>query len=190
MDGVLEAAGFALLATINVGLWTLRVGLAAAGRAVAASVLAGLDTLLFVLAFGAVMTALDDPLRVVGYTLGVAGGTLLAIVLKPRVSPGQSRVTVVVDGSGRAEVAALHARGWPVTATQGIGVRGLVAVLAVAVHDAALPELQDTLEEVAPHGFVLVEDLRSVIPTPLPGGMHDGTPPGRRSALVRGARRG
>ena len=91
MDGVLEAAGFALLATINVGLWTLRVALAAAGRAVAASVLAGLDTLLFVLAFGAVLTALDDPLRVVGYTLGVAGGTLLAIVLRPRLSPGQSR---------------------------------------------------------------------------------------------------
>ena len=75
------------------------------------------------------------------------------------------------------------------TATPGIGVCGPVAVLAVAVHDAVLPELQDSLETVAPHGFVLVEALRSVVPTPLPGGMHDGTRPRRQPVLGPRVRR-
>lgn len=78
------AAGLAGVATVSVGLWTLRVALAARGRRLAASGTASVEAVLFVLAFGRVLEALDDPVRLVGYALGVAAGTFAGLTLEAR----------------------------------------------------------------------------------------------------------
>jgi uncharacterized protein YebE (UPF0316 family) len=78
------AAGLAGVATVSVGLWTLRVALAARGRRLAASGTASVEALLFVLAFGRVVDALDDPVRLLGYALGVAAGTFAGLTLEAR----------------------------------------------------------------------------------------------------------
>lgn len=170
---VIEAAGLAALATCNVGLWTLRVAVAAAGRRLMAAVIAGLESLLFALAFGTVISSLDDPLRVGAYAIGVALGTLVGVIADERLSTGQSLVRIVVDGDGEAPAAELRGHGWPVTCTRADGVRGLVAVLLVAVDDAALHRLRADLDRVVPSGFLTVERLRSVRPASLPPGMHE-----------------
>lgn len=92
--------GPGLLATANVGLWTLRVALAAAGRRVVAAVVAGAEAVLFALVFSTVVTSLDAPARVLAYAVGVGVGTLLGIVVDERLTGGQSLVTAVVDGDG------------------------------------------------------------------------------------------
>ena len=169
---IIAATGLAALATCNVGLWTLRVAVAAAGRPLVAAAIAGLESLLFALAFGTVISSLDDPLRVGAYAIGVALGTLAGVFADERLSTGQSLVRVVIDGDGRGQVAALRAHGWPATCSRADGVRGPVAVLAVTVDDAALRRLRTDLDRVAPDGFLTVERLRSVRPTALPPGMH------------------
>lgn len=90
MNAFVEAAGLAALATVNVGLWTLRVALAAAGRRAVASLTAGTEALLFAVTFGTVVTGLDNPVRVGGYAVGVAAGTLVGIVVHERLSSGPS----------------------------------------------------------------------------------------------------
>lgn len=89
------AAGLALVSTLSVGLWTLRVALAARGRRIAASVTASTEALLFVAVFGRVLDALDDPVRVAGYAAGVAVGTFAGLTLE---AGSERRRTTVGSG--------------------------------------------------------------------------------------------
>ena len=169
---VLEPVGLALLATINVGLWTVRVALAANGRKVAASLVAGGEAVLFALVFGTVVAALDEPSRVLAYSVGVAAGTLVGVMAGDRFSGGQSLVTAVVDGDAAGVRDQLHGAGWPVTSGQAVGVRGPVTVLTVAADDVVVPRLLDDLGAHAPEGLVIVERLKDIRPAPLPAAMH------------------
>lgn len=171
-SAVTEAVVVGLLASISVSLWTLRVAVAAAGRRLAAAAIAAVEAVLFAAAFSALITALDDPLRIGAYAAGVAVGTLAGLTADERISRGQSLVQIVVDGDGDAETSALRARGWPVTSTPADGVRGRVAVLSVAVDDSVLPHLRADVDHIAPAGFETTERLRTVRPTALPTGMH------------------
>ena len=171
-ESILDVFRLAALAACSVGLWTLRVAVAAAGRRLAAAAIAALEAVLFAVAFSAVITALNDPLRIGGYALGVSLGTLIGIAADERLSTGQSLVRIVVDGDGRAETDALRARGWPMTRSGSDGVRGGVAVLTVAVDDTVLPRLRADIDGTVHGGFETVERLRSVRPTPLPTGLH------------------
>lgn len=172
IESISDALQLAALAAGSVSLWTLRVAVAAAGRRLTAAVIAALEAVLFALAFSAVITALDDPLRIAGYAVGVASGTLLGIAADERLSTGQSLVRIVVDGDGLTEMSALRALGWPVTRTRADGVRGGVAVLTVAVDDAALTRLRTDIDHTVQTGFETIERLRAVRPTALPAGMH------------------
>ena len=181
---VVDAAGLSLLACLSVSLWTLRVTIAAAGRKVTAAAVAGVESLVFVLAFGAVLSSLQDPVRIAAYGLGVAGGTLLGMVVDERLSNGRSLVRLVVDGSGVEETTRLREHGWPATRSEADGVNGPVAIIAVAVDERVLGRLTRDLDLVVPEAFRTVERLRDVRPTALPVGMHQ--PHGHRPrATVR-----
>ena len=181
---VVDAAGLSLLACLSVSLWTLRVTIAAAGRKVTAAAVAGVESLVFVLAFGAVLSSLQDPVRIVAYGLGVAGGTLLGMIVDERLSNGRSLVRLVVDGSGVEETTRLREHGWPATRSEADGVNGPVAIIAVAVDERVLGRLTRDLDLVVPEAFRTVERLRDVRPAALPVGMHQ--PHGHRPrATVR-----
>ena len=167
-----DAVGLSLLACASVSLWTLRVTVAAAGRKITAAGVAGVESLVFVLAFGAVLSSLQDPVRIAAYGLGVSGGTLLGMVVDERLSNGRSLVRLVVDGSGVEETTRLRDHGWPATRSDADGVNGPVAIIAVAVDERVLGRLNHDLDQLAPEAFRTVERLRDVRPTALPAGMH------------------
>lgn len=183
-----DALGLALLACCSVSLWTLRVTVAAAGRRIAAAAVAGVESLLFALAFGTVLTSLDDPVRIAAYAIGVASGTLLGMVADDRLSTGESLVRVVVDGDGRDLVAGLRGVGWPATRVGADGVHGTVAIVTIAVRDRALPRLSADVDDLAPGAFRTVERVRDVRTAALPERMHQ--PHHRRQAHRRPRRRG
>ena len=168
----IDVVGLSLLACASVSLWTLRVTIAAAGRKVTAAAVAGVESLVFVLAFGAVLSSLQDPVRIAAYAVGVAGGTLLGMVVDERLSTGRSLVRLVVDGTGVEETTRLRVHGWPATRAAADGVNGPVALVTVAVDERVLARLNRDLDLLAPDAFRTVERLRDVRPTVLPAGMH------------------
>lgn len=174
---LLTLLGLVALATANVGLWTFRVALASAGRRGLAAGVAGVEAVLFAVAFGTVVSSLDEPVRVAAYALGVGVGTYLGIVADERLAGGQSLLRIVVDGDGEDARSALHARGWPATSTPADGVRGPVSIVETTVDDRCLTRAIDDVEQHVPEGFVTVERLRRVDPIDLGPSMHN---PGRR----------
>jgi uncharacterized protein YebE (UPF0316 family) len=154
----LEMAGLAL---VSVSLWTLRVALTARGRKVAGSVTAGLEAIVFIVAFSRATADLGALERLAGYALGVAAGTFIGVYLDERLSTGQSEVRVVREGRDLALVRVLQAEGWPVTWVYGQGPRGDVTVAFVAVDDQLLASFLKTLKRTAPDSFWTVERLKS-----------------------------
>jgi uncharacterized protein YebE (UPF0316 family) len=117
---VVAAAGLAAVSTVSVALWTLRVALAARGRRLAASVTASVEALLFVAAFGRVLDALDEPLRLVGYAAGVAAGTFVGLTLEARAEERRT--------SAGADEACVHGQPPSVSAPGNAGDRSMGVV--------------------------------------------------------------
>ena len=149
------------LAMISVALWTLRVALTARGRKVAGSLTAGVEAIVFILAFSQAAADLRAIERLAGYAAGVALGTLLGVYLDERLSAGQSEIRIVTPGDDLSHVVTLQAEGWPVTWVPGRGPDGGVTVAFVAVDDQRLPGLVRAIKELAPEAFWTVERLRS-----------------------------
>lgn len=104
MTTVTTAAGIAGLATLNVGVWTLRVALAARDRRALAALAAGLDAVLFVVTFSMVLGSLDDPVRIAAYAAGVSLGTHLGLAAEAWTRRSHTDVD---------EVTPSQARRWP-----------------------------------------------------------------------------
>lgn len=156
--GSLQMAG---LAVMSVGLWTLRVALTARGRKIAGSLTAGLEALVFLLAFSSVMSDMDAIERVAGYAVGVGTGTWLGLFVDGRLSTGQSEVRIVTPGQDLTLVRELQALGWPVTWTPGHGPLGAVTIAFVAVDDTRLARFLRDLNGRASEEFWTVERLSS-----------------------------
>ncbi len=168
---VAPVIGIALLATGNVGLWTLRVALAASGRRLGAAAVATAEAVLFALVFSTVLSSLDAPVRVIAYGVGVGAGTLLGMVVDARLHRGQSQVTAVLDGDGAAARHALHDLGWPVTTAAATGVRGEVVILSVAVDDCLVDQFEADLRAIDVDAELAVERLHHLRPARLPAEM-------------------
>ena len=86
------------LAVASVGLWTLRVALAAKGRKLTCAVVAAVEALVFVLTFSRLVTDLGTPTRLIGYVIGVAIGSIVGLALNDRVAGGHSELQFIAPG--------------------------------------------------------------------------------------------
>jgi uncharacterized protein YebE (UPF0316 family) len=161
MNAFLDSLQMAGLAIGSVCLWTLRVALTARGRKVAGSLTAGLEAVVFLVAFSTVAADLDAIERVLGYAVGVGLGTLIGVQLDERLSAGQSEIRVVTEGRDLTHVHSLQSDGWPVTWTPGYGPLGAVTVSFIAVDDRRLPGLLKTLKQTVPEAFWTIERLKT-----------------------------
>jgi uncharacterized protein YebE (UPF0316 family) len=161
-----SAAVMAGMALVSVGLWTVRVTLAARGRKLLGAATAAVEAVVFAVAFSSLSASLDAPARVVGYAVGVAAGTLLGLFVDERSSGGTSEVQVVVHGRDGRAAEALRRLGWPATSFVADGPDGPVTVTFLAVDDADVGRVVDVLRRDAPRAFWAVQQLRRMHPVP------------------------
>jgi uncharacterized protein YebE (UPF0316 family) len=147
---VVSAGSMCLLAMVSVGLWTLRVALAARGRRVIGAAVAAAEALVFAVVFSSLVTDLGSWDRLVGYATGVAVGTVLGLVANDRLNPGAAIVEVVVSGEGADLSHAFFSRGWPATAMPAVGIHGAATVLFLAVQAQRVGEVLDVIRLTAP----------------------------------------
>jgi len=149
-----EATVMALLAMVSVGLWTLRVALAARGRRLAGAAVAAVEAVVFAMVFSSLVGDLESWDRVAGYAAGVAVGTVGGLVVNDRMNPGGTVVEAVVPGDGAELRQAFHARGWPATAVPAAGVHGPATVLYLVVRSQRADTVLDVVRAVAPQAFL------------------------------------
>jgi uncharacterized protein YebE (UPF0316 family) len=147
------AAAMALLAMVSVGLWTLRVALAASGRRLTGAAVAAIEAVVFALAFSNLVANLGSWERIAGYAVGVAVGTVAGLVINDRMNPRAAVVEVVVRGDGHELRQALHSRGWPATTMPARGISGPAAILLLVVHANRTHDVLRVVRAIAPHAL-------------------------------------
>lgn len=170
MTAFLGAIGITAASAITVAMFTLRVALATRGRRLFAAGVAGVEAILFAIVLTGLVTNLGDPLRLGAYAVGVAGGTMLGLVVDARLNAGQCEVRVIVAGDGGLLLRRLHTAGWPATSTPAVGLSGRATSVIVTVDERRVPALMATLDGVDPAPFVSVAPLRDARPVRLPAG--------------------
>jgi uncharacterized protein YebE (UPF0316 family) len=148
-----SAASMSLLALVSVGLWTLRVTIAARGQRMVAAAVAAVEAIVFALVFSNLVADLGSWDRVAGYGAGVAAGTIVGLAMNDRFNPGATIIEAVVAGDGAELRRSLHARGWPATSMPASGVSGAATVLFLAVPTKSAGEVLDVIRSVAPDAF-------------------------------------
>lgn len=156
------AGVMALLAFVNVGLWTVRVALTARGRRLAGGVVAAGEAVMFALVFSNLMADLASWDRIAGYALGVAAGTVVGLAVSDRLNPGATVVEVVVAGDGGTLRQALHGNGWPATTVPAAGVDGRATMAFVAVPTNRTADVLEVVRDAVPDAFWTVRRTTAV----------------------------
>ena len=165
-----EAPLMALLAMASVGLWTLRVAVAARGMKLAGAIVASVEGVIFALTFSHLVTDLSSPDRLVGYAVGVAVGTALGLVANEHLTPGHTELHLVSSGDGGSIVESLRERHWPATWSSADGPKGAVTQVWVTVDDQQVGKLVADVQDIAPDAFWTLRRLAGAHATSLPEG--------------------
>ena len=159
-------ATMALLAMLSVGLWTLRVALAARGRRLSGAGVAAAEAVTFALVFSKVVADLGSVGRIAGYAAGVAIGTVIGLVANDRFSPGGAVIEVIVAGDGAELRDAFHAQGWPATTMPAAGIAGSATVLILVVRANRTDRVLEVIRSTAPDAVWAVRPATAVHGSP------------------------
>lgn len=165
-----EATLMSILAMSSVGLWTLRVAIAARGMRVAGAMVAAVEAVVFALTFSHLVADLGSPSRLGGYAAGVAAGTTLGLIANDHLAPGHTEVHLVANRAPAELVTRLQDRGWPTTWWRGEGPAGPVTQVWMVVDDQMVATLVADIDDIAPDAFWTQRRLKSVHASPLPPG--------------------
>lgn len=147
------------LRLLDVPFATVRTMLMVKGRKLPVALLAFFESLIWVFAITRVLKdGLDDPVRVGGYALGFAAGTVLGMTIENWLAFGKVMVRVISEKSAELRTKLLNAN-FGVTAIRGEGRDGEVMILFVVLKRRRQRELLRHIRSIDPEAFITIEHL-------------------------------
>jgi uncharacterized protein YebE (UPF0316 family) len=160
LDSLLSALFIFAMRVADMSLDTLRVLFMMRGRKVIAGIIGATQAAIFVIAISRVITQLNNPWNVVGYSLGFGVGVIVGMIFEERLAIGFGQMRVISSTKGQALAAALRAKGYAVTELPGRGKDGMVTVLNLTVRRKDVEEVQKVVRGVDEAAFITIEDVR------------------------------
>jgi len=184
-EGLALALGIVALRSIGVGVGTVRIAMVVQSRRGLAALVGFWESVLFVVPAAIVFSGLDDPIRMVAYSLGFALGQYLGLTATDWLRVGSTTVRIFLPAGPSGLAEALRARGFGVTVFDGEGREGTVRVVHVVLPRRRLPEFLGACVPWRERCFVTVGDSPVTLPhlsRPLP---HAALGAGRQTARRR-----
>ncbi|MGI9622289.1 MAG: DUF5698 domain-containing protein [Acidimicrobiales bacterium] len=147
------------LAVLSVGMWTVRVAVAARGRRLASSVVAATEAVVFALTFSHLVTDLGSPVRVISYAGGVAAGTVVGLFVNDRASRSKTEIQIMSPGNDTGLVDELRSRALPATVSMVRGPNGPVTMVWIVVPTTAVRAVQQLVDSASPAAFMTLRKL-------------------------------
>ncbi|MCW5875043.1 MAG: DUF2179 domain-containing protein [Anaerolineales bacterium] len=157
---ILMALGIFMLRVVNQSLDTLRVVMMLRGRKLETWILGFIETVIFVVALGSVISGLDNVLNIIGYSAGFATGTTVGMWVEDRLAIGFINLRIVSPKRGTAMVQHLREAGYGVTEIPARGKDGMVSLLNLSVRRKEVDQVQALVESVDSTAFITSEETR------------------------------
>ncbi len=152
------------LRLVDVSLGTLRIVLLTRGIQWQAGLVGFFQALTWVIAAGQVINNLEDPVRIVAFAAGFAGGTVLGVAVERWLAVGTTILRVVAPVDSPQVAAALREEGFKVTVLNGEGRDGDVRLTFTVIPRRMSKAAVEVIRGINPDAFVVLEDVRAPEP--------------------------
>lgn len=161
-ETVAFAGGIFALRVIGNMIVTLRLVMLMRGHRLITTVLAAVESLIFALTLGSVVTNLSNVLNLAAYSGGFAIGALAGMELERRIVRRYIAIRVVSPLKGHDVAQAVRAAGYGATEGWGQGAEGTVGSVTIVVGHMEVKQVTKIVQEVDPKAFVYLEELRGI----------------------------
>lgn len=152
------------LRIIDVSVGTVRSLFTVRGHRVVAGLLGVIESGVFIFAISRVLSeAGKDPIKMVGYALGFATGTVLGITIEKWIGSGTILVRCISPRHAVRLRANLLNEGFGVTAIKGEGRDGEVMVLFIVAPRRKGNAVLSAIKEIDPDAFITIEPVSHAI---------------------------
>jgi len=141
---------------------TLRLVFLSKGYKTIAPILGFFESLIWILIVREVITNISDPLCFVAYAAGFATGSYIGLIIEEKLSIGNVIARVILPNEDPALVDAFRQQNFGFTLIDGEGRNGKVKIIFVVLDRVNLPKFLDVLNNVNPHAFYSIEDVKQV----------------------------
>ncbi len=159
---ILMAGGIFVLRVLGNMSTTVRLVMIVRGSKLFSSLLGILESLIFAVALGSVVSNLDNVWNLAAYSLGYAVGGYLGMTLEERLV--QRFISIQAVSMRRAHNIALAIReaGFGATESWGEGAEGHHGMVTIVVVHRFVQSVVKIIEEVDPKAFITTSELRGI----------------------------
>ena len=150
------------LRIFGVAISTVRMLIMVQGRRLFSSALGFLESLVFAVAIGSVVTQLDNLWNMLAYCVGFAVGTYVGMMLETRFITNFLTVNIVSAHEAHRIADAVREVGFGATEGWGQGAEGLVGSVRVVVQRRDVKHVVEVVSKVDAGAFVTVDETRAV----------------------------
>ena len=151
-----------ILRVSDMSLDTLRLLFVMRGKKKISWVLGFVQSVIFVLAIGKVLTQVNNPLNIIGYAAGFATGNVVGMIIEEKIAIGHILISIISPRRGSAIVAHLRQNGYAVTELSGRGKDGMVSIIYCSVLRKQVDAIHQLINEIDPEAFITAEDVRPI----------------------------
>lgn len=152
---ILELLFIFFARVIDVSLGTIRMILVIRGDKLPAAIIGFFEILVYTIALGMVVGALDDPIKLVTFCAGFSLGILVGSMIEERLALGFRGIQVIIDRDQCYIVDELREEGFPVTCWEATGKAGPKTVLTMVVKRNMASAVVDKIYTKDPTAFVV-----------------------------------
>ena len=151
-----------VMRVLNMALDTVRMMAVMRGMKPLTWILGVLQTVVFVVALGSVVSDLDNPINIIAYAVGFATGNVIGMMIEKRLALGYVNITVMSPTNGREIAETLREKGHAVTEIPARGKDGSVEILECSVQRKFAKEVQDIALDCDPDAFITSRDIQRI----------------------------
>jgi len=155
----LVAFGIFAARLVNIAIDTLRFMFTLRGKRGMAWILGFVESVLFVVVIGSVLTNLGNPLNVIGYAAGFATGNVVGMAIEKRLAIGFTHFTIISRDHSTEIADKLRGEGYGVTEIPARGRESNFMLVDCHVRRKQADEVEDLVLEVDPQAFITAEEV-------------------------------
>ena len=152
---ILDLAFIFFARIIDVSLGTVRMILTVRGERYIAAVIGFFEIMVYVVALGKVLGALDDPVKLVVFCLGFAGGVVVGSWMEELLAMGYRGIQVTTDNANQVMVDQLREEGYAVTTWCAEGREGPKLVINLIVKRGMSSRVAERIRDFDENAFIV-----------------------------------
>lgn len=155
----LTAFGIFTARMINIALDTLRFMFTLRGKRTLSWILGFIESVLFVVIIGSVLTNINNPLNVIGYAAGFATGNVIGMAIEKKLALGYTHFSIISREHSTEIADALRTSGYGVTEIPARGRDSSFMLVDCRVRRKHADEVEALVLAVDDEAFITAEEV-------------------------------